>query len=159
MDALKSWALTICFAALAAGIAGIIAPSGKIEKVYKFAVSLFFLCCLLVPLFSLKNISLTGIDLNKTSGVSSSELNSVVSEQAAGVARQNISQLVARCCRSCGVEPVKVNVLVSTGTDGAMSVKSAEVVLRAADMAKKAKIATTVMNRLGMSVKIKEGGN
>lgn len=160
MDALKSWALTICFAALAAGIAGIISPSGKMEKAYKFAVSLFFLCCLLVPLFSLKNITLTDVSLNQTTDSSKGELNSLVSEQAASVAQQNISQLVTRCCRSCGAEPLSVDVKVaSEGTGRSMSVKYADVVLKASDMAKQGKIADAVMNKLGMSVKIREGGN
>ena len=159
MEALKSWGITVCFAALAAGIAGIIAPSGKMEKVYKFTVSLFFLCCLLVPLFSLKNISLGSISLSQKSSVSNRELSSAVNEQAASIAQQNVARLVASCCRTCGVEPVAVNVQVATtGTSSAMSVKSAEVVLKAADMSKQNKITDAVMNKLGITVKIKEGG-
>jgi hypothetical protein len=159
MDMLKSWGITVCLAALAAGIAGIVAPSGKMEKAFKFTVSLFFLCCLLVPLFNIRNISLDGIGFKQTGSVSNRELNSAVSEQAANMAQQNIARLVANCCRSCGAEPVTVNVQVEpSGTGGAISVKSAEVVLKSSDMSKQTKITDTVMNRLGIAVKIKEGG-
>jgi stage III sporulation protein AF len=159
MEALKSWGITICLAALAAGIAGIIAPSGKMEKVYKFAVSLFFLCCLLVPIFSLKNISLGSITLNQANSVSNRDLSSAVSEQEASIAQQNIAQLVTNCCHTCNVKPMTVNVKVSaTGTSSAISVESAEVVLKASDMSKQSKITDTVKSQLGIIVKIKEGG-
>lgn len=42
MDAIKGWVMAICFAAVAAGMAGILAPSGNLEKIYKFVISLFF---------------------------------------------------------------------------------------------------------------------
>lgn len=161
MEVLRSWGTTVCLAALAAGIAGIIAPSGKMEKVYKFAVSLFFLCCLLVPLFSLKNISLGSVSLNQTSNVSNRQLNSAVSEQAASVAQQNVSSLVENCCRSCGAVPEKINVQIAFAggsSSSEMSVSSTEVVLHSSDMSKKAKIVDTIKNKLGIDVEIKEGG-
>jgi hypothetical protein len=160
MDAIKSWAVTICLAALAAGIAGIIAPSGKMEKVYKFAVSLFFLCCMLVPLFSIKGISLGKISLDYTSNsVPNREIASTVNEQAIHLAQQNVAALVKNCCLSCGAEPKSVTVKVAaSGTNSAMSVESAEVTLKTADMQKKQKIADAVMNKLGITVTVKDGG-
>jgi hypothetical protein len=159
MEALKSWGTAVCLAALAAGIAGIIAPSGKMEKAYKFAVSLFFLCCLLAPLFSIKNISLGSVNLNQTNSISNGELDSAVNEQAAGIAQQNIASLVTSCCRTCGVEPVSVNVQVTAaGAGSAMSVQSAEVTVKTSDMPKQSKISDAVFSKLGITVKIKEGG-
>jgi stage III sporulation protein AF len=157
MDAVRSWTMTVCLAALIAGIAGIIAPSGKFEKVYKFAVSLFFLCCLLVPIFSLKNIALGSINLPQTqSDSASSSLQSAVDSQTQQMAENNISQLVKNCCSSYGVTPLAIHVTVD-GTNGIMSVQSAEAVLKVADMGQADKIKKAVMNKLGIDVKIKEG--
>lgn len=159
MEALKAWGTTVCIAALAAGIAGIIAPSGKMEKVYKFAVSLFFLCCLLVPLFSLKNITPDSISLSQTGSMSNAALSSAVKEQAASVAQQNVASLVDNCCRSKGVVPVKIRVQIAfAGSSSKMSVSLVRVVLKSSDMPKQAEITDTIKNKLGIDVKIKEGG-
>lgn len=157
MEALKSWGITICLAALAASIAAIIAPSGKMEKVFKFALSLFFLCCMLVPIFSLKNIKLN-LNMTQESSISNNELSSTVSKQATDIAQQNIAQLVASCCRSCGAEPIAVNVkIASKSSSDIMSIESAEVLLKTSDMSKKGMIADAVKKELGITVNIKDG--
>jgi stage III sporulation protein AF len=159
MDAVRSWATTVCLAALIAGIAGMIAPSGKLEKVYKFAVSLFFLCCLLIPIFSLKNIALGSINLPQTQNDSaSSSLQGAVDSQAQQVAEDNISQLVKNCCTGCGVTPLAIHITVENINEK-MSVQFAEVVLKSSDMGQGDKIKKAAMNNLGIDVKIKEGEN
>ena len=157
MDGIRSWATTACLAALAAGIAGIIAPSGKLEKVYRFAVSLFFLCCLLVPLFNMQNINLGNITLPQTQyGTASTSLQDTVNMQTQEIADQNISQLVDNCCLGCGITPVTVNVKFS-GTSGNLTVQSVEVVLKAADMGSQQNVKDAIKNKLGIDAEVKEG--
>jgi hypothetical protein len=158
MDALKSWGITLCLAVLAAGIAGIIAPSGKMEKVFKFAVSLFFLCCVLVPLFNIKSIHLDKIEINQFGVSYNSAINATVNEEAARIAQQNVEQLIKNSCKTCGVEPEAVNVKIAANpASGEINVVSAEIVLKKRDMAKSSKISDTVMRSLGITVNIREG--
>lgn len=50
METVKQWALSVCAAAVACGIAQMVLPRGSMEKIFKITVSVFFLCCLLSPL-------------------------------------------------------------------------------------------------------------
>jgi hypothetical protein len=153
MDFLKSWGITVCLAALAAGIAGIIAPTGKMEKVYKFAVSLFFLCCLLVPLFSLKNITLRSVQVDDSYGTTNSGMNAAVSEQAKSIAEQNVTNLVESCCRSCGTVADRIDVQIAF-SDGKMSVSSVEVKLKVSDKRKLKNVQETIKNKLGLDATV-----
>jgi stage III sporulation protein AF len=158
MEALRSWATTACLAALVAGLAGIIAPSGKLEKVYKFAVSLFFLCCLLVPLFTLKSINLNNLTIPQTQvNSAAAALQTTVNNQAEQMAESNIIQLVKNCCSDCSAAPLDVTVNVNS-VGGKLSVESAEVILKSADMNKQKAIQDEVMSKLGINVIIKDGG-
>lgn len=157
MDELKSWATTVCLAALAAGIAGIIAPSGKFEKVYKFAVSLFFLCCMLTPLFSMKSINLGGFDLSQVQQSSAaSSMQSAVNSEAQQVAEQNIKDIIGGCCKSCGVTPLCITVNTNY-KNGKISVQSAVITLKKADFSKQSAIKQEIDNKVGISVDVKEG--
>ncbi|CDZ24163.1 hypothetical protein CCDG5_1046 [[Clostridium] cellulosi] len=158
MDALKSWGITICMAALAAGIAGIISPNGKMEKVFKFALSLFILCCLLIPLFNINNIKLENIQFKTTSFQINSELTKTMETEQKMMAEKNIAQLIFDCCKSCGVTPISIKVSLKKNSDNAYAVNSAEVSVNSSDMIKKEKLKETVMKRLGVDIKIKEGG-
>lgn len=159
MESLKSWGITVCSAALACGIAGIISPSGKLEKVYKFVLSLFMLCCLLLPVFTLTGIKLdcSAYGDKNLSGVSNTEFSSAVEQQQKDSAGENVSSLISKCCESCGVTPVCVNVTISESSGGTFSVGSAEVTIKHSDMQKEEKIKETVMKELSINIKIKEG--
>lgn len=157
MEALKSWGITVCLAALAAGVAGIIAPGGKMDKVYKFAVSLFFLCCMLVPLFNLKNIPLGSVNLANTYTASGNNLDSTVKTQEKLLARQKIAKLIKSCCESCGVKPLGVDVYLKNDSASQISVDNIEVTLRAKDMPKKSDIEENIKNRLGITVIFRAG--
>lgn len=158
MDLLKSWGITVCLAALSAGIAGIMAPAGKMEKTFKFVVSLFMLCCLLLPLLSFYNINLQCLQFKATNSAANSDLTKTVASQQEQMARQNISKLISDCCKSCGVTPRAVNVFLIKDKNNTYSVTAPEIVILHEDMAKQEKIKETVMKRLGIDIKIKEGG-
>lgn len=158
MEALRSWGTTVCLAALAAGIAGILTPSGKMEKVYKFALSLFMLCCLLLPLFSLNSIKLKNIHFNGESSAVSADLTQTIDKQKEMMAEKNISELVLDCCKSSGVTPVSIKVSLIKDKNNAYSVNAVEVSLKSSDMLKQENIKEIVMKRLSIDIKIKEGG-
>ena len=158
MDMLKSWGITVCMAALAAGIAGIIAPTGKMEKVYKFAVSLFFLCCLLVPLFNLKNIALRSVRIADSNTTTASGLTETVSAQAQSVAEQNVANLVESCCRNCGTIPQKIDVQIAySGVK--MSVRSVTVMLKASDRTKQKIVKDAIKDKLGLLANVRTQGS
>lgn len=157
MDALKSWGLAVCFAALAAGIAAIITPSGKMEKMFKLTISLFFLCCILVPLFSLGNIIPKDIKLSSESSAGNTKLNSAVTKQAENISSERLRSMVIDCCGEVGVTPLKAEVKIITNKDGSMNAETAEVTLKAEDFGKIGVISDAVKQKTGLKVKFLEG--
>lgn len=49
MELIKNYALSLCMTLIAAGIFSMLIPGKSMEKVLKFAISLFFLSCLALP--------------------------------------------------------------------------------------------------------------
>ena len=155
MDSIKQWAMTICFAALAAGLANIIAPKGNLEKVYKFAVSLFFLCCVLVPLFSLKGISL---NMNLQSVTQqNSNLQKTVDEQKLSETQSSVSALITEVCKKKGVTPLSVTTKAVIDKSGNIAISSAVVKLKKENMVKQTEIVSAVKDELGIDITIEDG--
>ncbi len=153
MEAVRSWGVTVCLAALAAGIAGMLVPKGNLEKIYKFAVSLFFLCCVLVPLFNLRHVSLPTLSLS-SAGFQAQTLSETVAGQTEGQVRENLAALVRSACKSCGVTPKTVDVSVSRDDSGVYDPQSVSVTLSAADAGKAEAVVSAVKQELGLAAAV-----
>ncbi|HEX3027597.1 MAG TPA: stage III sporulation protein AF [Clostridia bacterium] len=157
MEAVRSWAVAVCLAALAAGMAGVVAPGGNLEKSYKFAVSLFFLCCLLTPLFGLKKIDLN-LNLTQTAVSQTYDISDTVKDQEKQVAEDEISQTVRNYCVQQGVTPKSVKTTLIKQKDGKFSVGNVTVIVKQADAKQKNKLISFVKKELGLDIKVNEGG-
>lgn len=157
MDELKSWGLTICFAALACGIASIISPPGKMEKIFKFTISIFFLCCLLYPLFSMKNISLKNLKIEDQVTFQSNKLKENTMEQTSQITSQNMKKIVNQLCLDNGVTPKEINVNVIETENKLLNIESVDIVLCNKDMAKKDIIKLKLKENYGLTAVNIEG--
>ena len=156
MDGIRSWAITLCFAALAAGMAGIIAPKGNMEKVFKFTVSLFFLCCILVPVFNLKHINLN-IQIPDTSKKVTYNMQDEIKKQVSEESEKKIKDLVEDSFQKTGVEPRSITVDVDVSQDGSYQVKSIKAVIKHEYMKYKESLINTIKNDYGLDIEITEG--
>lgn len=76
LDQIRSWALSLCYAALCAGIVLMITPKNEtIEKSIRFAAALFFLLCFFTPLTHLKNIKTSSLTESAYSNIQSNSVN------------------------------------------------------------------------------------
>ena len=156
MEELQSWAVTVCMAALAAGIAGIVMPKGNLERTYKFTLSLFFLCCVLIPAFQLKNIRLN-IDMPALSSSTGEAIQSTVDSQKITQAQDSVSRLVTETFQKNGATPQSVRTSMSMAKDGTMSVDRVDVVLSRTDYARADALTKAVQNSLGIPITVTEG--
>ncbi len=53
MDDIKNWAFSICSASICGAIMNIILPEGSTQKIFKSVFCVFFLCCVVSPLFGM----------------------------------------------------------------------------------------------------------
>ncbi len=54
MESVKSWAFSVCCAAIAGGIMNILLPKSNLQKIYKTIFCVFFLCVILLPVMRIK---------------------------------------------------------------------------------------------------------
>lgn len=151
MDELKSWGLTICFAALACGIASIISPPGKMEKIFKFTISIFFLCCLLYPLFIYKNISLKNLKIENQVTFQSKTLQESNLKETSQITSDNMKKIVNQLCLDNGITPKEINVNVVETENKLLNINSIDIILRNEDMAKKDIIILKLKENYGLT--------
>ena len=156
MEELRSWAVTVCLAALAAGIAGMVTPKGNLEKTYRFTVSLFFLCCVLIPVFQMKNIRLN-MDIPALSSSAGDAVQSTVDSQKITQAQDSVSRLVTETFRQNGATPRSVRTTASLSKDGAVSVDRVDVVLSKTNYSRKDSLTKAVQSSLGVPITVTEG--
>lgn len=157
MDAVRSWAMTACLAALAAGIAGMLVPKGNMEKMFRFALALFFLCSVLSPLLALRHVTLQSAGIS-VSSAGTAALSSAVAEQTRAQVCENLEKQVRAVCTAQGVSPVSVEVYVEQDDSGAYDPQSAQVTLPAAQMEKAQAVAAAVQSTLGFAAQVKAEG-
>ena len=157
MDALRGWAVTLCFAAVAAGMAGIIAPHGNLEKVYRFVVSLFFLACVLTPIFSMRGVKLQWPAAADASVSAVYPAQSVAASQQTQAARQRLASLAAACVRQQGAEPLAVAVTLQTQQDGAITGAQIQVTVAAVSESKRQALEKALREQLGLTVPVVSG--
>lgn len=155
MEQLKAWATTLCFAAVAAGMAGILAPTGNLEKVYKFVVSVFFLSCVLVPLFQIRHISLPQQALAAGNATTSYGIEDTVRRQQEDAVKLQLNEMISECAKKYGVSP-KIITMELSENSGTMTAKNIRVYVLAADLAKKKQVEEACRTQLGMEVDIQE---
>jgi hypothetical protein len=123
MDSLKQWALALSAAMVAAGLCRMLMPSGSMEKMFRTAVSVFFLCCLLSP-FVLELPSLA-IQPEDTSGAEIEErvrrLEDAVHSQTEDAARWELAKLVGEKLAELGINYYDVTITMEqNGQSGAL---------------------------------------
>ncbi len=73
MGAVKDWAISVCMAVVAGGLAYMISPGKSLEKVYRLVLSVFFITAIISPIvgFSLdESIKVSEFSQNQTAGES-----------------------------------------------------------------------------------------
>lgn len=152
MDAVRSWAMSVCLAALAAGIAGMLAPKGNLEKLYKFAITLFFLCSVLLPLFNLRHVHLPTLQVSTTDAQATTFSQTVAAQNLQQV-RDSVANVAQSVCQKQGVTPLSVDVVVQKDQKGAYDPQSIAISLNQNDAEKQTDVASAVQSALGIPVK------
>ena len=111
MDGIRLWAFSICSAAVVGTIVYMIFPKGKLEKIFRFTVTLFFLCSLFSPLI----VRTTGFSLNfdflepeEHQVPENQELDYTLEEQIEHAFRQNLTQLIEKSLQEIEIKADKI---------------------------------------------------
>ena len=62
MNSITQWAAGLCVAAVGCTALQMLAPKGGLGKLFRLLIAAFFLCCMVSPLLSLKDIRALSVD-------------------------------------------------------------------------------------------------
>lgn len=146
MELIKEWALSTCVAAVAGGIAYMILPPGNLQKVFKFTISLFFLCCLISPLFLWKNLSLDTmrLEIETETGQLTQQLTQGTDEQLLMAFSADLEEKVRSALSGDGIEAKKIRINVNTDEEMNISISDIQITLKKEDEKKKNKVVQRV---------------
>ena len=147
MDAVRSWAIALCAAAIGCTLLQILAPKDGMGRIFKLLIAAFFLCCLAAPLLQIKNLTrldFSGLPDEVASGV----LQQRVNEQA-------VSQINAALEEErYGIEMEKIAVETDTSADGSIYIRQVVVSLDKKNANRAAEVRQILESRLGVDVTV-----
>ena len=134
MEGIRMIGMSICVTAAATSLFSMLIPDAKLERVLKFAISLFFLISLAAPIASWKGdglgFSLEGLP---DSSWRQAGLESAVQSQFAGLAERRLSALMEEALLREGIRPEKVQASIHIAGDGSVSIKQVRIRLSPGD--------------------------
>ena len=160
MEALKNWAVSVCFAGIAAAVAQMLFPPGNMQKVFRIAVSAFFLCCLIPPLLSIgPSLDLTLPKTRNEAASAAEALEAEMERQMKSSIETKVKSLIEDAMEQTEVKPQKIVVQMDTGEDGGIVMKQITIVLAKKDAQSSTEVRSAVQNALGAGcpVEVKTG--
>ncbi|MCI8496907.1 MAG: hypothetical protein HFE85_01485 [Clostridiales bacterium] len=160
MEALKNWAVSICFAGIAAAVAQMLFPAGSMQKVFRIAVSAFFLCCFVSPLLSIgPSLELSIPEIRGEADSTAEALEQEIERQLQASVEAKVKSLIEDAIAAQKIKPQKIIVRMDTGEDGGIVMKQVTIVLEKKDVQSSLAVKGAVQNALGAAcpVEVKTG--
>lgn len=155
MSAIKDWAICLCFAALSTAIVQMIMPSGSTEKTMKFVIGVFFISCIVSPLFTQNDIQALKADFMQTSGeISTTRLQQEIDKQLETQIEERLKSLISQTLSQTGVKVNKIIIYMDRTEDNSISINTIDIVLDECTPAEKEMVQKTVLQSLGIMPKI-----
>ncbi len=121
MDSIRAWALALCAVAVACSLLHLIAPKNGMGKIFKMLLAAFFLCCLITPLLSLKDMLHLDI-ASLPDSVAAETLQERVNEQVLRQIDASLLRVTNSALKNYGVQAEKVEAKTDTSADGGICI-------------------------------------
>lgn len=128
METIRAIGMSVCITAVVTGIFSMLVPDARLEKVLKFAISLFFLTGLVTP-FASGGLEFH-VDLEElTAPAARQELNDAVGAQFLPLAEQQLAAGVENVLAAKGIPVKKVTVSIHIDGTERVSINRIEILL------------------------------
>lgn len=155
MTDIKSWAAAVCAAAIAGSLAHLMSPPGNMQKIYRFVVSTFFICAMLLPLLSAGRGFYGEIASFSAPGeTGAGELENKVQEQTAELFAGEIKRLAKERLREMGIASAEISVKIHEEEDGGIYIEQLSVILPPEEEERGGEILWALQSYLGVTPKL-----
>jgi len=152
MEQIKEWAVNVCITLIATGVFSMLIPQGSMEKVMRFGVSTFFLCCLILPFW----VGMPSFDWETevSASIRTEELEEGMEEQMKELSRYNIEQVIDRLLSQEEIQAEKIEADIHISEENRVFINSVTVVLAAEQKDKMSKVKEQIKEQLGIEPKV-----
>lgn len=130
MELIKDYALSLCMTLIGTGIFSMLIPGKSMEKVLKFALSLFFLSCLVLPVlegevsFSFSDSGLSNLDTENQKN-----LEAQSEEVFLNLAEDNIAHEIELLLEVKGVQAEEIEVSIHIDEENNIDINKCDIYL------------------------------
>jgi hypothetical protein len=130
VDMVRDYALSLCMTLIATGIFSMLIPGKSMEKVLKFALSLFFLSCLVLPVLQGEvRFSFTDSDLSEWDTQYPEELEQKSNEAFLKLTETNLSHEIELLLEVKGIKTEKIEVSIHIDEENNIDISKCDIYL------------------------------
>lgn len=161
MGDIRAWAMGVCAAAIACGVAQMILPKSGIQKVFNITISVFFLTCLFSPV--LLSAGLGSLDIAPPDAMlddiqqRATRLEETQQQQTEHFAVETVRQQARDVLESLSVYDSKIYINIHDDGMGGISISECEIWLDEIYFPRHDEIRTELKATLGVTVRIGYG--
>lgn len=115
MDLMRQWGMALCCAALAGGIAQMLAPGAAMNRIFRIALGAFFLCCLIDPFIGIRGDRLQELNfqLSHEQQDTADQLSSKAEELFLSDVQERLVRLTQKKLENMGINEGQVTVYIN----------------------------------------------
>lgn len=158
MNEVIVWACSICAGAAVCLVCEMLLPIGKISKIVRFAVGIFMVGIIIMPLGGIVSAVSDEINGIKVEEKSFSEFEDKTQTEGTALAKEKVKALVEEQLENIGITAQKIEII--TDSDKLYDIKGIESVIYISneDRGQGLKIKNTIKNKLGLDCTVLVGG-
>ena len=156
MSTVQGWMLSLCFAAVAAGVLTMIIPNGSAARVMRILLACFVLCIIITPFTGKVSLGVELPEISSPPTEAFSRLNEVLFNQMAESAADALKPQLEQCVRQCNVEEAEIKLILNRGEDGRIEVQGVQIMVSKEDMDSAGRIRSFVKSQLGLDATVME---
>ncbi|MDD6396367.1 MAG: stage III sporulation protein AF [Acutalibacteraceae bacterium] len=155
MDAMRSWAMAICFACVLGSILTMFFPDGSSKKLLNMIVSMMILCVIFKPISSLGKFMMK-LDESafEVSQYENDELNNEIASNAENIYASYLRENILRVLGENNISYENVTITMDTLEDYSISIGQVEVIVKNEDVGQKEKIKSLLKDYVGADTTI-----
>ena len=160
MDSIRSAAVSLCIALVAAGIFSMLTPSGSWNRFARFGVQLFLLLSLASPFFSGElNWTMETGELLEEADSARTEMSALAEEQLLENFSENLEQSARDVLENAGFSPLEIEAWVHIADEQRIDITAIEITLPEGQRARAEEAAGLISETFGMQPQILFSGN
>jgi len=159
MGAIRQWAFSLCVVMVACGMMSMLLPKTNLDKMFRMAVSVFFMCCLLSP-FVLQSPQLR-IEVQQMSQQEiqhrAQRLTAVADVQSEQAFKNELEKIVGQNLAGKGINYTDITIHITTKGQNGEAVPVVDIELDREHEPEHQSIRRQLMSELGLEVRLGYG--